>query len=652
MKFHGGKFWFTAAELAELKLPCLPASKRKVNERAAKECWALKVDGDGMPLARPRQARGGGLEYHISILPAATSTALVRRGIAVACEPATDCVPIQQSALWSWYEAQSDKVKGEAQRRARIIGQVDVMIDAGVNLSNAVQAVAIGEGVGASTLWSWLSLVESVHAADRLPHLAPRRKGGGRECEVDSDLWSIIVSDYLRPSRPTFASCYSRAEDIAAERGLSLPSEKTLKRKLEREIDPRLVTARRHGADELKLTIPQQRRTVAHMHAMDWVNIDGHKFDVFVHRKVAKAGEKPIRPVMVAIQDVFSRKILAWRIGESESAVLTRLAFADLFRDYGIPGHCLLDNGRAFASKWITGGAPTRFRFKIRDHEPTGLLTALGIKTRWAKPFHGQAKPIERAFRDLADVLSRAPDTEGAWTGNHIDAKPENYNERALQWDVFVALVERVIRKHNAKLGRRTETANGRSFDQVFASSYEVSEIKKATDEHLRQALLTGEQVRTHAKSGEIAFVGNRWWAPELSQIAGKLVTIRFDPENLHSPIHVYNQAGHFLVTAELIADTGFDNMAAAKARSKADRDIVKVARELGRLEELREAAEIARLQGGAPEFVLPEPTVIRPVRPRHRNGAAAAAVAVERHDPSFMNRFGAAVSHLRLVDE
>ena len=53
MKFTGGKFWFTAAELAELKLPGLPSSKRKVNERAAAECWALKADADGMPLTPP-----------------------------------------------------------------------------------------------------------------------------------------------------------------------------------------------------------------------------------------------------------------------------------------------------------------------------------------------------------------------------------------------------------------------------------------------------------------------------------------------------------------------------------------------------------------------------------------------------------------------
>ncbi|QRY97118.1 hypothetical protein JT366_07745 [Sphingomonas paucimobilis] len=55
MKLHGGKEWFTAAELAELALAGLPTTKRKINERAAEERWAIAVDAKGMPLARPRR---------------------------------------------------------------------------------------------------------------------------------------------------------------------------------------------------------------------------------------------------------------------------------------------------------------------------------------------------------------------------------------------------------------------------------------------------------------------------------------------------------------------------------------------------------------------------------------------------------------------
>lgn len=648
MKFTGGKFWFTAAELAELKLPGLPSSKRKVNERAAAECWALKVDSDGMPLAKPRQARGGGMEYHVSILPAATQTALVRRGISAACEPIED-ERLRQGTIWSWYEAQSDKVKAEAERRNAILAQVFALIDTGLPRSTAVSALAVGEKIGASTLWSWMSLVDGVDAADRLPHLAPRRKGGGRQVEIDPELWQVIISDYLRPEQPTFSSCYWRASQIADDRGLSLPCEKTLKRRFDREIDMRLVTAKRGGADKLRQMLPPQRRTVAHLHAMEAINIDGHKFDVWVHRKGAKPGDKPFRPMMIAMQDLYSRKMLAWRLGDSESALLTRLTFADLFRDYGIPKRCTSDNGRAFASKEITGGAKTRFRFTIRADDPTGLLTALGIKTDWARPHHGQAKPIERFFRDVADYISRHPACAGAWTGNHVDAKPENYRSRAIEWDTFVQIVDAGMKALNAKLGRRTEMANGRSYDQVFNASYATAQIGKATDEHMRMALLTADQVTTDRKSGEIKLSKNRYWAPELMQIAGQKVTVRFDPDQLHGDIHVYDQAGRFLVTAQLIEDSGFHSLAAARDRAKLERDHRKATRELEEREQLLAASAIAAMIPDTAEDETPEPEVIRVVRPRHRNGAAA-ALQVEPA-PNFMNRLGAAVTQLRVVE-
>ncbi len=649
MKFHGGKFWFAASELETLKLPGMPGSKRKINERADKEGWALQVDRDGMALARTRQARGGGLEYHVTLLPTAAQTALVRRGIVVECQPTEDA-PLQQSALWSWYEAQSDKVKATAEERARVIGQYDALREHGVSKSNAVQAVSRGENVGASTLWEWLSLVDGVAPSDRLPHLAPRHKGGGREAELDPTLWQLLISDYLRPERPTFSSCYWRTSLVAEEKGLSLPSEKTLKRRVDNQIDRRFLIAKRHGADALRQTLPPQRRSVAHMHALEAVNIDGHTFDVWVRGPNARPESKPIRPVMIAIQDLYSRKIVAWRLGESESAVQTRLCFADLFRDWGIPKHCTLDNGRAFASKEITGGAKTRFRFTIKADEPTGLLTALGIQTHWAQPYRGQSKPIERAFRDLADIIARHPLTSGAYTGNRPDAKPENYMSAAVDWDVFVDLVNRWIAKHNARLGRRTETANGRSFDQVFLASYAAAPIGKATEEQMRLALLMGQRVSTDRKSGMISIEGNRYWAPELSQIAGKPVTIRFDPDNLHGDIHVYNHAGAFLVTAQLIEDSGFNSIAAARTRKKMEKDLKKAVRLVEEREDLLTAAQVAAMEpdalSGEP---TPTPQVIRPVRVVHRNGAAAALK--EEPAPNFMNRIGTAVSQLRLVE-
>lgn len=63
--------WLTAREIAEAKLPGLPATKRKVNALAKRQKWQTHRSPDGEPLARKRPGRegGGGWEYHRSLLP-------------------------------------------------------------------------------------------------------------------------------------------------------------------------------------------------------------------------------------------------------------------------------------------------------------------------------------------------------------------------------------------------------------------------------------------------------------------------------------------------------------------------------------------------------------------------------------------------------
>ncbi|WP_332460286.1 transposase domain-containing protein [Pseudophaeobacter flagellatus] len=80
-----------------------------------------------------------------------------------------------------------------------------------------------------------------------------------------------------------------------------------------------------------------------------------------------------------------------------------------------------------------------RFRFKVREEDPLGVLPLLGIQIHWATPAHGQAKPIERAFRDLASDVAKDPCFAGAYVGNRPDAKPENYGKRLVRYKLVVA---------------------------------------------------------------------------------------------------------------------------------------------------------------------------------------------------------------------
>ncbi|QQQ19705.1 Mu transposase C-terminal domain-containing protein [Brevundimonas vitis] len=671
----GGKQWFTAAELADLKLPGLSSAKRKINELAQAERWALRTDATGMPLCRPHRGRGGGVEYHIAVLPPAASTALVRKGLvgdaaqsAAQGEAANDA-PVSQ--LWSWFDQQTEAVKADARAKLAIIDQVEALEAAGLNRSAAIATVAARSKVGASTIWTYFSAIAGAEPHDRLPRLAPQRKGGGETAEVDAGAWAVFLSDYLRKEGPpTLSSVYRRVQsEYCAPRGIVLPHMKTLKRKLEREVPHPVIISSRYGADALRAVIPAQQRTVADLSAMELVNIDGHKWDVFVRWPDGSIG----RPMMVGIQDVYSRKILAWRIGETESAVLTRLAFADLFRDFGIPKACLMDNGRAFASKMITGGAKSRFRFKIKPEEPTGLLTSLGIAIHWALPFRGSSKPIERAWRDLCNSVANRPEFAGAYTGNTVLNKPENYGQKAVDLEEFKRVVALGIEAHNAQLGRNTEMGRGQhSFDQVFEASYATASVGKAKPEHLRMALLASDVVRCDRKDGSIKAYQNIYWSPAMSALAGQRVIVRFDPDDLHSEVHVYSLNNAYLASAPLQERTGFLDVAAAGRRARQEGELRRNTKRQTELLGLMQGEKLAALLASDPKGPMPvSPKVVRPVRARGQMAAALKPVTQEAFTPDAVaspetltapERWAAAMDRLnpvaprppalRLVDE
>ena len=90
----------------------------------------------------------------------------------------------------------------------------------------------------------------------------------------------------------------------------------------------------REGKDKAKGLFPAQRRTRSHLHAMQLVNMDGHKLDVFVR---VPWSTKPVRMYLIGIQDLFSGKILSWRLTDAETWEVVRLVIGDMVELYGIP---------------------------------------------------------------------------------------------------------------------------------------------------------------------------------------------------------------------------------------------------------------------------------------------------------------------------
>lgn len=569
--------FYTAAEIADLKLPGVPVTKRGVNKAADDNAWHDRKNMAGAPLARKRKGQGGGYEYHYTLLPVWAQKKLVlnaRRKAAVKRPYAATKKELSRERIWAFYDGLSDKKKTKAKLRLEILMGVMALEKGGSQKNVCVSIVASEEGVSLRSIYNWFNLVEGYLMEDWLAALVPHNAGRTVTAECHPKAWDFIKALYLRKERPTFSSCYRRLELSAVKHGWNIPAESTLHRRIYKEIGITVINLSRYGKEDWKQnSYPAQERDRSVFHALEAVNADGHKFDVFVQWPNE---EKPGRAMMVVFQDLYSGKILSWRIDKSENKEAVRLAFGDVVDQFGIPEKCYLDNGRAFASKWLTGRTPNRYRFKIRDEDPAGIMTSMDVDVHWVMPHAGQSKPIERSFRDMCDDIAKDYRFRGAWTGNHVGNKPENYGSKAIPIDEFIQVVEEGIDLHNARLGRRAKICRGRSFDVTFQESYAVSPIRKATEVQKRLYLLAAEGVKATSRYGDLNLMGNRYWAEFLRDHKGQNLVIRYDPQNMHQGLHVYRLDGDYLGFAEIWDAAGFNDVAAARDHNSARKQMLK----------------------------------------------------------------------------
>lgn len=164
--------------------------------------------------------------------------------------------------------------------------------------------------------------------------------------------------------------------------------------------------------------------------------------------------DAPTRVILVAIQDLGTGMIVGWNLDFSETRESVRLANAEMVEDFGIQADMYLDSGRAFASKLISGGSPTRFQFRVRADEPSGVLTQLGV--------------VATGRRRIPANQSRSSEPSGIWPRGSPStrsalaptratrlAKPENYGKAAIDFADLEKIVGKEIIRHNVREGRR-----------------------------------------------------------------------------------------------------------------------------------------------------------------------------------------------------
>ncbi|EAQ65951.1 transposase, putative [Marinomonas sp. MED121] len=654
--------WLTASEI--VGSAGMPTTERNIREN-------LKQLATPIPeLARKREGTKA-FEYHISILPAATQAAIYKRagqvkvGEKVFNIPSPKAERYCREALWARWNNAGNSAQEKAKEKLTYITALNGLINSGIGKMAAYQAICDEYGVSFANVRRDWTKVARFDEQDWLPILLPKHKESAatirksRFAYITPEAWDFIKSDYLRQEEPTFSVCYERLKDTAKLNDWKVPSKKSLERRMQFEVPQEQRTLLRKGEHALMMMYPPQERTVEDLHALEWINGDGYQHNVFVKW----FNGETLRPKTWFWQDIYSRKIIGWRCDVSENTDSIRLSMMDVCEQYGIPKEVTIDNTRAAANKWMTGGVPNRYRFKVKDDDPLGIIPMLGIKLHWSSVIlgkgHGQAKPIERAFGvgGLEEYIDKHPSLAGAYTGPNPMAKPDNYGSKAIEAEVFLAAIAKGVEMFNAKQGRNTEMAQGfMSFNDVFNQSYQSAPIRKATSSQLQMMMLQAEAIKvgrhgtiTLEAGGSIKGQKNRYYHQAMMDMVGKKLVARFDPLRLHDAIEVYTLDGVHICQAECLQKSGFGDTQSARETGRHRTQFAKATKVAAQAQKTMDALEVAAQMAPLEEDIIPDAKVVMPFRPAMTYGNAAVAQQPEyEEETEYERNFAASIAEYR----
>lgn len=606
--------WYTAKEIAGLA--GVPGTPQNVNSKAKRESWQ----------SRQRQARGGGMEYHINSLPQTTQAAILARqktGSKSTEKPASnDAKPTfdyDREALWKWADKKTQKLRERGRRKAELLGKcVKLVNEKRYSFAQASAIIAEHHDTTAASLKNWYYGVNGNPGArlfdpiDWPAALIPGYKGHGATAEIPPAAWEWFKGHYLVRRGPSIASSYRRVQDVAAENGWTLPCENTFRRRVKSDIPEYTRVLMREGEEAANGLYPSQKRDKRCFTAGEAVSGDGLKFD----KLWIDWGDEIIATTTAWFwQDIYSGKLLAHRVAKTENTDVFRLATYDLTAICR-PSYVQIDNTRVAANKAMTGGVDQRYRFKIVDGEAKGLLPLLGMDVHFTNPDHtisnAGVKPVERAF-GIGGIHSEV--------ASHPKFLDRGYSKAtAIPIDEFRAVLAAEVARFNARPKRRSEVCGGvKSFDEAFNESFSQTQVIRLTDAQRRLLLLMPESVKVSRageitlKAGAMGAAKNRYRHRHLIELADSQVVAYYDPENLEADVAVYTLDGRHLCDAEHLGGTAFNDTAAAREwhkYKKRERKAHKIAAE----NEVRMTAleRQAMYPDAQADTQIPEPGIVR----------------------------------------
>ena len=607
--------WHTAAELAGL--PGLPTSERRTRE------W---LDRIGVP-SRVRAGRegGGGREFDGAALPPETRKALLARTIErapavplIEAAPPVESFEVAAPAATAVAPAAGRRPPSRADAacadgRAVLVRYLGTLAESCGSIVRA--AVELSAQLAAAELGK--PLMDAAQAANRKP-----RKGAGGVRISDrtlmrwqsaylADGWWGLLPKAVEAKPPTaigddvaavlkgYASARGQSRNLThvaqqVTKALGRPFDDwrrlydQARRALAKVDKVQLIKARHTGADRAA-RLPFKRRDTTGLAPLDIAIIDGHTFKAKVRHP---DHGQPFAPEVSIVKDVATRKAIGWSVSLSESTMAVGAAVCHAVRTHGVMAMLYSDNGAGETGLQL-------------DCPIDGLYARLAIEHRTGRPGHPQARGLlERSWRTHMIRAARRFDT---YQGGDVDRASHRkvalelqreqravdrarktgdvvtLSRRVPSWAEFIATVEQAIHDYNAEHRHRSlpKHASGphaglhMTPDEAWAAMLVPEDVITVGDAEARMLFMPSKLAT--AQRGEVRFLNQIYASPDLMQVDGERVSVRYD---IHDPrrVWVWTVDGRFVCEAGLDANRTdfFPKAAVDLAREKRVRSAVK----------------------------------------------------------------------------
>ncbi len=622
------KSYYTAKEIADMRLKSLPTFHRNVRTTAEKENW----------VSRKRSGRGGGLEYAFDSLPADAQAEIkakaykalmpkqstkAQRDIAVIANRSIDTLDSDQRAtadarlrmtlLVDQYEVSAGNRTAAIKLVSEMSRDLALPVDESTDY-NTVCATALAKtrgkaGVGVRRLHQWcLDAAKCETPTERLLALAPQKQGQPVIKPTRMEWLPDFMAVYRNTNGVGMAEAYRTfALSYGAKHGAdAVPHYDAVRRALDKM--PKFIreAGRLTGAKMKALKTYQKRDWSTLVNNDVWTG-DGHSLKMKVRHY--EHGQ-PTTPEVTLIMDTASRYIVGWSLAYSESHIAVGDALRHAMINHGIPAIYYSDNG---------GGQKN----KVFDTDLYGIFARLGVHHETGIPGNPQGRGIiERVMKTLAHRIARQFET---YHGPNVDsdthrristataslAKAEAEGREVLtpkqkwakgklpDWNQLLDVIEAAVHWYNTEhkhsaIGNVTPAA----MRQHIMNQMDAADIIPLTEVEAR------DMFRPHAtrvvQRAWLTVYNNEYWHKALEVWDGKSVVAYLDQHDASSII-VRDEDGNYICDAILDGNkkAAFSETVVERSkRQRTERRIKKLDEERAKAEaELRPTIEYEKAQ-------------------------------------------------------